>query len=260
MLDRAIVDTLRQYMLDDRFDTLEAAAVDRMRGVTVVLESLYDPGNQAAVFRTADAHGLMDVHVIKPENATKTNARAVSRGAEKWLDIHTYKESSHCIDRLKADGFQIAVSDLEAASPLEALDFSRPTAIVFGSERFGVSDEMREAADIRFKIPMHGFVQSFNISVAAAITLHTARRRRERALGAMTDMSVDERLAVLARWMRRSVAHSDRLLLEAGIQAPPLPKIMAWDERRDKARRKIRDEDELPAIGIPRSEMRGRRD
>lgn len=259
MRHRAIIDTLRDSMLPERFQKLEAAAVDRMRGLTVVLESLYDPGNQAAVFRTADAHGLMDVHVIKPENATKTNARAVSRGAEKWLDIHSYSESAPCIERLKSQGFQIAVSDLEAASPLEALDFSKPTAIVFGSERFGVSDEMREAADLRFKIPMHGFVESFNISVAAAITLHTARRRRERALGATTDINEDERLAVLARWMRRSVTESETLLLEAGIEVPPLPDIMTWNERRDKGRKKKRPEVE-PAIGIPRTEMRGRRD
>lgn len=256
-MDEKIVEILREYMLAERFDRLHESSLTRMKGITVVLESLYDPGNQAAVFRTVDAHGLTDVHVIKPENATKTNARAVSRGAEKWLDISTYAETADCVQRLKDNGFQIAVSDLEAASPLEALDFSRPTAIVFGSERFGVSDEMRAAADLRFKIPMHGFVQSFNISVAAAITLHTARRRRERALGSMTDIQEHERLAILAKWMRRSVAHSTRLLAEAGVDAPPLPKIMAWNEKRDRARRG-RQEGGLPAIGIPRSKMRGR--
>lgn len=259
MSNAKIIALLREAMLPERFETLQRASVTRMRGITVVLESLYDPGNQAAVFRTADAHGLLDVHVIKPDNATKTNARAVSRGAEKWLDITTYPETAPCIERLRAGGFQIAVSDLDASSPLEALDFSRPTAIVFGSERFGVSEEMRAAADLRFRIPMHGFVQSFNISVAAAITLHTARRRRERALGLTSDISEAEREAVLARWMRRSVDSSPELLAEAGIEAPPLPKVMAWNEKRVRGRRKLGDETPA-AIGIPRAKMRGRLD
>lgn len=255
MSDSAIIQTLRQYMLEERFERLQAVADERMRGLCVVLESLYDPGNQAAVFRTAEAHGLVDVHVIKPENATKTNARQVSRGAEKWLDIHLWKDTDQCVERLKSQGFQIAVSDLEAASPLEAIDFSKPTAVVFGSERFGISDTMRAAADVRFKIPMHGFVQSFNISVAAAITLHTARRRRARAIGADTDITPAQRDEMLAIWMRRSVAHADRMLNEAGIQVEPLTRYIPWPEGTERV--KPRRED-TPAIGIDRAKMRGR--
>lgn len=257
MSDSAIIQTLRHYMLEERFDRLQGVADERMRGLCVVLESLYDPGNQAAVFRTAEAHGLVDVHVIKPENATKTNARQVSRGAEKWLDIHLWKETEDCVARLKAQGFQIAVSDLDAASPLEAIDFSKPTAVVFGSERFGISDTMRAAADVRFKIPMHGFVQSFNISVAAAMTLQTARRRRARAIGANTDLTLAQRDELLAIWMRRSVAHADKLLADAGIEVAPLTRYIPWPEGAVRVKPK---RGEAPAIGIPREKMRGRLD
>lgn len=214
----AVIETLRHYMLEERMQRLASVTNYQMRGLCVVLESLYDPGNQAAVLRSADAHGLLDVHIIKPENATKANARQVSRGAEKWLDIHRYDESIDCIQRLKSQGFQIAVSDLTAAQPLDALDFSKPTAVVFGNERFGISEEMAAAADVRFVIPMYGFVQSFNIAVAAGITLHTARLHRERALGSLTDLTPEERQELLAVWMCRSVEGSEQLLSDAGIE------------------------------------------
>lgn len=258
MLDQNIIEILRAQMRPTRYQRLQQASIARMRGLTVVLESLYDPGNQAAVFRSADAHGLTDVHVIKPENATKTNARAVSRGAEKWLDIHTYRESETCIQTLRDQGFQIAVSDLEAASPLRAVSFDKPTAVVFGSERFGVSETMRNQADIRFRIPMYGFVQSLNISVAAAITLNVARQARERVLGADSDLTPRERTHLLARWMRRSVTDADAYLRAEGIDLPPIDEVPLWEER--LAAYQANYHGELPAIGIPRTQMRGRSD
>lgn len=258
MSDTHVIQALLPYMRQERFQRLSDASIARMRGLTIVLESLYDPGNLGAVFRSADAHGLTDVHVINPQNATKTQARAVSRGSEKWLDIHTYNETETCVERLRKHGFQIAVSDLEAASPLRSIDFSKPTAVVFGSERFGVSDTMRDAADIRFRIPMHGFVQSLNISVAAAITLHVARQGRERALGAKSDLSTRDRTWLLAQWMRRSVTHSDELLSKAGIDVPPMDPEVSWEERLAALQAEYTGEE--PAIGIPRTHMRGRMD
>lgn len=256
MRDQKIISILRDHMRDERYRTLHDASLERMRGLTVVLESLYDPGNQGAVFRSADAHGLTDVHVIKPENATKLHARNVSRGAEKWLDVHTYDNAVACIERLKNQGFQIAVSDLEAASPLRSLNFSKPTAVVFGSERFGVSEWMRENADMRFRIPMHGFVQSLNISVAAAITLNVARQGRERALGAMTDLPRKEQSRLLAQWMRTSVTDADEILAQAGMDVPALDAPLPWEER--LAQMQADYTSAIPAIGIPRTQMRGR--
>ena len=254
----SVIETLRPYMLDERFSRLDDVSRLQMRGISVVLESLYDPGNQAAVLRSADAHGVLDVHIIKPENATKANARQVSRGAEKWLDIHRWSETSSCVDQLKAQGFQIAVSDLQASQPLETVDFSRPTAIVFGNERFGISEEMAAAADVRFRIPMYGFVQSFNIAVAAGITLHSARRARERALGALTDLTEAQRRELLAVWMCRSVDTAERLLEDAGVELSSEMRLSAFPKGFRRPKRRLAGQ--APAIGKDPALFRGRLD
>ncbi len=191
-------------MTDERSERLHRIVRSRMKGLTVALESLYDPGNRSAIYRSAEAFGLRDVHVIKPESAFKPHARAVSKGAEKWIDIHNWDEPTACVSHLKSQGFTVFAADLQAARPLNTINFTRPVALVFGSELHGISDEMRDACDGTFLIPMAGFTVSFNVSVAAAIALQHARQERERALGGLTDLTPQEADAMLEDFARRS--------------------------------------------------------
>ena len=187
-----------------RLERMREVIGQRMKGLTVVLEGLYDPGNRSAVYRSAEAFGLSEVHVVRPEAASKPHARSVSRGAEKWLRIHSHDTPEDAAAVLRAQGFRILVADVGAAQPLGAVDFSRRTALVFGNEHAGISDEMREAADGAFVIPMSGFAESLNISVAAAIALSHARLERERALGARTDIDGGEAAETYERYVRLS--------------------------------------------------------
>ena len=191
----------------------------------MVLEGLYDAGNRSAVYRSAEAYGLRDVHIIHPDSAQKPHARAVSRGAEKWLHLHQHASSLDCVSALRSAGFAVYAADLEAAAPLHSLDFSRPTALVFGNEREGISEKMREIADGCFLIPMAGFTSSFNISVAAAISLSHARLARERAIGATTDLEPAEARALLhefalrsSRWLQRIQERGPRK--DSGLKTP----------------------------------------
>ena len=111
----------------------------RMRGVTVVLDSLYDPGNQAAVYRSVEAFGFLDCHVVNPAVAKKSNPRAVSRGAEKWLNLHIWEQPEAAIAALRASGHSIWVADVRNAVPLSQVRFDRKIALVFGADR--VADE-----------------------------------------------------------------------------------------------------------------------
>lgn len=217
---RAIIEILENHVTDERKDTLRGVIGKRIKGVSIVMENLYDPGNRSAVYRSAEAHGLMDVRLVRPEMATKSQARQVSRGAEKWLQIRRYEATLNAIKGLREDGFYIAASDLEAAQPLHTLDFQRPVALVFGNEKYGITDEMRAQADARFIIPMRGFAQSFNISVAAALTISHARSARERAIGRDTDLSPAEREALYAQYLYRSVKTAGRILRRSGYDGP----------------------------------------
>jgi tRNA (guanosine-2'-O-)-methyltransferase len=199
------LDVLLQRLQPDRIQRLRTAAQQRMAGLTVVLESLYDPGNRAAVFRTAEAFGLDAVHVIDRKAGQKHGARLVSRGTEKWLQMHDHATTDDALLHLRSRGYRLYAADLDATRPLEALDFSPRVALVFGNEHRGISDALRESADERFRIPMVGFAESLNISAAAAITIHTARRQRERALGRSTDLSAAEQHERFDAWVRETV-------------------------------------------------------
>ncbi len=175
----------------------------RMRGVAVVLDSLYDPGNQAAVYRSVEAFGFLDCHVVNPAFAKKSNPRAVSRGAEKWLNMHIWQQAEEAIASLRASGHAIWVADVRNAVPLSQVRFDRKVALVFGAEHAGLSPAFRAAADGAFTVPTVGFVESLNISAAATATLAEARIARERALGARTDLTFEEREALYLDYLGR---------------------------------------------------------
>lgn len=214
----ALADVLAR-MSPRRVARLRAAAARRMRGVAVVLDGLYDPGNRSAVYRSAEGLGLLEMHVVRPEESRKRHARAVSRGAEKWLRIAYHTTPAEAVRSLHEAGYRVLTSRLDAAAlPLSSISFAQPTALVFGNERDGVCQELHDLADGSFALPMNGLVESYNISVAAGMTLYYARIMRERALGASTDLSpteqtelLEEYLAQSARWPRRAKNKRDAL-------------------------------------------------
>lgn len=198
-------EALLAEMSDRRAARFRQVVSQRMSGLTVVLEGLYDPGNRSAVYRSAEANGLLDVHVVNPDAAVKRHARQVSRGAEKWIHIHAWETAEPCVRSLQDRGFTVLAADLQAARPLNSIDFSRPVALVFGNERNGITQEMRDLADGSFVVPMRGFAESYNISVAAALAVTHARAARERALGAVTDLAPDVRDALLLEYAEKGI-------------------------------------------------------
>jgi tRNA C32,U32 (ribose-2'-O)-methylase TrmJ len=175
---------------------VDAARVERMRAVAAartwavlpVVESNHDRGNLGAVARTADALGFGGLWVASPstERYRPTRGRCAA-GAEKWLDARVFASKSECVAALKAHGYVVAVAVGAGPGVLPVADWDwagTPTAIVLGNEGDGVSPETQAAADVRLTIPMAGFVESFNVSVAAALILQTARRALDEAAAA----------------------------------------------------------------------------
>jgi len=174
----------------------------RLVGLTVVLDGLHDPHNISAVLRSCDAFGVQHVHIIGAPDELPVN-RAITQGCQKWLTLHYHRDAVTCARRLGDDGFALwAATPDRSARPLDALDFGRRLALVFGAERRGLSGEILRHCAGTYFIPMAGFSQSLNVSVAAAISLYVAARRRRAALGAATDLAPDEVEALATAWIQ----------------------------------------------------------
>ena len=179
--------------MDDRYDLLSPFLTDarkqrfaevlgqRTNWVTAVTEDLFDPHNISAVLRSCDGFGIQSAHIIEVNNPYRVSP-GVAKGAAKWLDIERHTDTTHALRDLKYRGFAICCTTphTDDTTP-EELPLDRPVALVFGSEGPGITDAARAEADHFVRIPMYGFTESFNISVAAALTLQTITRRvRER--------------------------------------------------------------------------------
>lgn len=206
-----VVQVLGKYMTDRRRKRIAEVVEGRTKTVVPVVEGLYDMGNVSAVLRSAEALGCYSVHVVESGDNFKNSSRT-SSGADKWLDVHRWDTPAACCEELKKEGYQIVVTHLEASVPLEEIDFTRPTAVVFGNEAEGISEEMLEQADHRCQIPMVGFVQSYNVSVAAALTMYHAYQKRTEQLGQQGDLSKEEKMALIARYYLRSVTAPEKVL------------------------------------------------
>lgn len=206
-----VLELAAPYLTLSRRARIDEVVRNRTYSVVPVMENIYDRGNISAVMRSSEAMGFQAVHVIELNERFK-EANRVTQGADKWLDVVRWKSSEDCVVALKKQGYKIYSTHLEAAVPIGDVDWSQPSAIVFGNEKDGVSQRMLELSDQRIIIPMLGFVQSFNISVAAAISLYHIYGDRMRRLGAHGDLSEEERRVLTASFCLRSAKNPERLL------------------------------------------------
>ncbi len=199
---------LTPYLTPERKTKMDAVVTGRSYQVATVLEDVDDFGNRNAVMRTAEGLGLQELHLIRG-GQMKRGSR-VSQGAEKWLDLHRWQKTSDCLSFLKKRGRKIYASTLNARSkPLYDLDLSVPCAFVLGNEKEGVSESLQKAADECFMIPMQGFVQSFNISVAGAITLAYASRQ------SLSLLTPEQQQRLKLEFCLRHINQAESLLLQA---------------------------------------------
>lgn len=208
----AILKTAEAVMTEERLAKIQKVIGGRSRSVIPVLEHLYDLGNVSAVLRSAESFGFFEVGIIPQPNQKFKAAKGVSKGTEKWLDIAKYKTSMECASVLKGRGYKIFATDLKATHRIQDIDFSEKIALVFGNEKEGVSEEMQNLADGTVIIPMTGFAQSFNISVAAAISLYHAHWQRVLRFGQSGDLTPQEQADLLDTYILRSSSHVEAIL------------------------------------------------
>jgi tRNA (guanosine-2'-O-)-methyltransferase len=206
------------FLLPDRKARVDEVVANRTRTLTVVMEAFCDPQNVNAVVRTCEAFGIQELHVVEGPMKPFDRNKKISQNADKWVDVRRWSSTRESLSHLKDYGFSVYATHLDGgARPLGELGFAGKVALVFGNESRGVSDEALRLADARYAIPMHGFVQSLNVSVAAAISLAKAVERRLAERGRHGDLAerdaaaLRERFYVLAVKQRARVAKAERV-------------------------------------------------
>ena len=205
---------LEGFVTDKRKNLFRIILQDRTRHFTVVLEDIYQQHNASAVIRSCDIFGIQDVHVIENKYKSKVS-RHIAKGSQKWLSFHNYKEDKNntidCLENIKSKGYQvIATTPHNDSCVLHDFDITKKSAFVFGVEKAGVSDDVIKNADGFLKIPMVGFTESLNISVAAAIILEnlTFKLRNSSVDWKLTN---EEQKILYASWIEKTIKNVDEI-------------------------------------------------
>jgi len=210
-----VIDVLSPLVTPERHARIESVVVGRTDDVVVVLEEVHDPHNASAVLRSADAFGVQTIHVVDP-GKTFAVARKIAQGTHRWIDVYRYDDVATCAHALKRQRYKIVVAAMGGDLKPEDLGGMDRFAIVLGNEHDGVSSSMRALADATYEIPMRGFVESLNVSVAAAITLRAATAGRAGSL------SPDRRVELTARFLMASVKDAERIVRDRAVGAKSL--------------------------------------
>ncbi len=145
------------------------------------MDEVHKPHNLAAIVRTCDAIGIGEVHAVYPQSVLR-ECHGTAMGSNRWVTTHTHQHLASGVEQLKSEGKQVLAAHFsDRAVDFRTIDYTKPTAVLVGSEKFGVSSQAAELADQHVLIPMLGMVQSLNVSVATAIILYEAQRQREQA-------------------------------------------------------------------------------
>ncbi|PQJ77851.1 TrmH family RNA methyltransferase [Polaribacter porphyrae] len=214
MIDKKLLTYLEDYLTEKRKATFHKVLSNRTRHFTIVLEDIYQAHNASAVVRTADIFGIQDIHAIENKYTNKVS-RHVAKGSQKWLNIKRYREDGNntqiCIDDLKNRGYQIiGTTPHNDSCLLQDFDITKKAAFVFGVEAEGISEEVKQKADGFLKIPMVGFTESLNISVAAAIILQevTTKLRKSDMNWQLTQK---EKEILYFDWIQKTIKNVDKI-------------------------------------------------
>ncbi len=164
-----------------RFARIRAMLAARQHDLTVCMELVHKPHNVSAVIRTADAVGVHEVHAVWPGRHMRTMVSAAA-GSNSWVQVKTHHTIADAVSHLKQQNMQILATHLsDCAIDFRDIDYTRPTCILMGQEKTGITADALALADHDIIIPMAGMVQSLNVSVASALILYEAQRQRQNA-------------------------------------------------------------------------------
>lgn len=205
-----VIELFGNLITRERMAKIERVVQHRRLDFFTVMENIYDRGNVSAVMRTGEAFGLIRFLLIEPPGSSFKAANRVTRGADKWLDTQVVGSTKEALSYLKTQGVRVLASSLKAEKTLDQFDLTQPTALVIGNEKEGISEEMAGGADTLFFLPMKGFSQSFNLSVASALCFAEVNSQAQKA-GRPT-LTKEQESRLVANYILRSLDRPERLV------------------------------------------------
>ena len=210
MIDEDYLDYLETILTDNRKQRFLDVLSKRTNHFTIAMEDIFQLHNTSAVMRSCEVFGIQELNVVE-ERYTKSIDKEIAMGAQKWVDVNRFENIATCISSLKSKGYQIiATTPHENDCLLDDFDISKPSALFFGTERDGLSDEVLQNADGFLKIPMCGFTESLNISVSAAIIIQNLMSRLHKS-DINWQLSEAEMLVKRLAWAKNTIKDIKRI-------------------------------------------------
>lgn len=200
---------LTTFLTEERLERIKEVVNNRTHHLTIVVEDLMLPHNASAIIRSCDCFGIQKMHAIEDQYEFEMDER-VAAGSSKWVDTKMHHNGTkETLKSLKKQGYKIVATTPHTNdfTPNE-IDLNQPIALVFGTERDGISDDVKEEADAFLSIPMYGFTESFNISVSAAIILNTLTNRLKQS-NIKWQLDENEKEALIYRFIKNSIRESE---------------------------------------------------
>ncbi|WP_089260594.1 TrmH family RNA methyltransferase [Maribacter sedimenticola] len=210
-MNEKLLTYLEQFISEERIERFNEVLSQRTNYITVAIEDVYQMHNTSAVIRSCESFGIQQAHVIERKYGQRLDSE-IAMGAQKWVDIIRYQESSEAMVALRGQGYKIVATSPHAnSSLLQDFQVTDKIALFFGTERKGLSEYVLNNADTSLKIPMVGFTESLNISVSAAIILQQLTAQLK-ATEIDWQLTPDEMIAKRLDWTKKSIKSIDDIL------------------------------------------------
>lgn len=211
VIDLELLEYLEEFISEERKERFLEILEERTKYITVAIEDVFQMHNTSAVIRSCEIFGIQEAHVMEGRFGKRLD-KNIAMGAEKWVDVQRYGSTNNCIQNLRSQGYKIiATSPHKNTCLLDEFEITEKTALLFGTEKEGLSAEIMNQADGFLKIPMMGFTESFNISVSAAIILQnlTGKLKKTDLDWKLTEL---EKLEKRLDWTKKSIKSIDAIL------------------------------------------------
>jgi len=211
MEDQALLKYLEEFISIERRERFLDILEERTKFITVAIEDVFQLHNTSAVIRSCEVFGIQTAHVIEGRFGKRLD-KNIAMGAQQWVDVERYENTKSCISNLRREGYQIvATTPYNDSCLLEEFEIDKKSALFFGTEKDGLSEEAMQEADGFLKIPMVGFTDSLNISVSVAIILqHLSTKLKKQ--GIPWQLSDSEKLEKRLDWTKKSIKSLDEIL------------------------------------------------